>query len=65
MSEDSYSILMYNKQEQGLSEWSQPEWVEVLKKFNSEQPHEGSQPSVQLQCTYIHKINKSLKNKIK
>jgi hypothetical protein len=27
-------------------------------KFNSQQPHEGSQPSVQLQCTHIYKINK-------
>ena len=24
--------------------------------FNSQQPHEGSQPSVQLQCTHIHII---------
>jgi hypothetical protein len=24
-------------------------------KFNSQQPHEGSQPSVQPQCTHIHK----------
>jgi hypothetical protein len=29
--------------------------------FKSQQPHGGSQPSVQLQCTHIHKINKSLK----
>jgi hypothetical protein len=27
--------------------------------FKSQQPHGGSQPSVQLQCTHIHKINKS------
>jgi hypothetical protein len=27
--------------------------------FNSQQPHDGSQPSAQLQCTHIHKINKS------
>jgi hypothetical protein len=24
--------------------------------FKSQQPHEGSQPSIQLQCTHIHKI---------
>jgi hypothetical protein len=30
-------------------------------KFKSEQPHGGSQPSVQLQCSHIHKINKSFK----
>jgi hypothetical protein len=29
-------------------------------KFNSQQPHEGSQPSTQLQCTHIHKINKEV-----
>jgi hypothetical protein len=34
-------------------------------KFNSQQPHEGSQPFVQLQCTHIHKVNKSLKKKKK
>jgi hypothetical protein len=27
-------------------------------KFNSQQPHEGSQPSLQLQWTHINKINK-------
>jgi hypothetical protein len=27
-------------------------------KFNSQQPHEGSQPSVQLHYTQIHKVNK-------
>jgi hypothetical protein len=26
--------------------------------FNSQQLHDGSQPSVQLQCTHIHEINK-------
>ena len=26
-------------------------------KFNSQQTQEGSQPSVQLQCAHIHKIN--------
>jgi hypothetical protein len=26
-------------------------------KFNSQQPHDGSQLSVQLQCTHIHKLN--------
>jgi hypothetical protein len=30
-------------------------------KFNFQQPHEGSQPSEQLQCARIHKI-KFLKN---
>ena len=29
--------------------------------FKSQQPHGGSQPSVQLQCTHIHKINKYFK----
>jgi hypothetical protein len=29
-------------------------------KFNSQQPHAGSQPSVQLQYTHIHKINKQI-----
>jgi hypothetical protein len=38
--------------------------AEVLK-FNSQQPHEGSHPSVELQCTYIHKINRSKKKKKK
>jgi hypothetical protein len=32
-------------------------------KFNSQQPHEGLQPSVQLQYIHRHKINKSLKKK--
>jgi hypothetical protein len=34
-------------------------------KFNSQQPHEELQPSVQLQHTNIHKINKSSKKKKK
>jgi hypothetical protein len=33
--------------------------------FNSQQPHDGSQPFAQLQCTHIHKITKSLKKKNK
>jgi hypothetical protein len=32
------------------------------KKFNSQQKHEGSQPSVQLQCTHRHKINLKTRN---
>jgi hypothetical protein len=31
--------------------------------FNSQQRHDGSQPSVQLQCTHLHKINKQIKKK--
>ena len=27
--------------------------------FNSQQQNDGSQPSIQLQCTHIHKINKN------
>jgi hypothetical protein len=34
-------------------------------KFNSQQPHEGLQPSIQLQCTHIHKINKYIFKKKK
>jgi hypothetical protein len=34
------------------------------KKFNSRQPHEGSHPSVQLQCTHIHEVNNN-KNLLK
>jgi hypothetical protein len=30
-------------------------------KFNSQKPHDGSQLSVQLQHTHIHKIKKSFK----
>jgi hypothetical protein len=57
VSANSYSVLIYNsKQIFGL------ERAKVLK-FNSQQPHEGSQPSVQLECTHIHKINRSLKKK--
>ena len=49
------------QREQGLREWGRLEQAEI-QKFNSQQPREGSQPSVQIQCTHIHKINKSLKN---
>ena len=31
--------------------------------FNSQQPHDGSHPSVLLQCTHIHKINKYILKK--
>ena len=32
--------------------------------FNSQQPHDDSQPSVQLQCTHIHKINNLFKKSL-
>jgi hypothetical protein len=42
----------------GQSEADQSEQRSFLKILNnSQQPHEGSQPSVQLQCTHKHKIN--------
>jgi hypothetical protein len=44
--------------EQGQPELAGPIGVSRGPKFNTQQPHEGSQPSVQLQCTHIHKINK-------
>jgi hypothetical protein len=45
--------------------WSKQGWKERVgltrvsrgPKFNSQQPHEGSQLSVQLQCTHIHKTS--------
>ena len=44
-----------------------PEWAGAGAsrgpEFNSQQPQDGSQPFVQLQCTHIHKINKSRKKK--
>jgi hypothetical protein len=58
MSEVSYSVLTYNnkylgKSKQELSEWSWPKQAEVLKS-NPQQSHEGSEPSVQVQCTQIY-----------
>jgi hypothetical protein len=55
--------LGQNEQERGVggenqSKKGSPERAEVLK-FNSQQPHE--QLSVQVQCTHIHKINRSYK----
>ncbi|EEQ62519.1 LOW QUALITY PROTEIN: hypothetical protein CBFG_06231, partial [Clostridiales bacterium 1_7_47FAA] len=41
------------------SERGQPAPAEVLK-FNSQQPHEGSQPSVQLQYTYFMYVSTPL-----
>ena len=56
-----YLFILINKSlgqsEQGLSKRGRLEWAEILK-FNSQQPHENSQPSVQLRCAHIHKINK-------
>jgi hypothetical protein len=64
VSEDSYSVLTYNNKyifgsEQAGTERAGPNGASRGPKYNSRQPHEGSQPSVQLQCTHIHKINKS------
>jgi hypothetical protein len=61
-----YLFIIINKY-LGHSEQGQPKRAGLTganrgPKFNSQQPHEVSQPSVQLQCTHIHKINKSLKN---
>ena len=59
VSEDSYSVLIYNNksifglQRVGLTGASRGP------KFNSQQAHKGSQLYVQLQCAHIHKINKS------
>jgi hypothetical protein len=58
VSEDSCSVLNYNNKSLGWSEWGwpeqagPPEQAEVLK-FNPQQPHEDSQPSVQLQCIHM------------
>ena len=50
-----YLSIIINKS-LGLSKQGRLEQAEVLK-FNSQQPHEGSQPSVQLQYAHIDKIN--------
>ena len=56
-SEDNYSVPTYlGWSKQGLSEQGQLAGAEVLKS-NSQQPHEGSETSIQLQCTHTHKIN--------
>ena len=39
-----------------------PKQGEVLN-FNLQQPHDGSQPYVHLQCTHIHKKNRSFYKK--
>jgi hypothetical protein len=58
--EDSNSVLTYNNKIFGPGRARQAERIGVSRgpKFNSQQQHEGSQPSVQRQCTHIHKINK-------
>jgi hypothetical protein len=61
----SYSVLIYVKNkslswsEQGLIEWGGPERAGLTgasrgPKFRSQQPHEGSQPTEQLQCVLIY-----------
>jgi hypothetical protein len=47
---------MFRLEQAGLSEASN---------LHSQQPHDGSQPSVQLQCTHTHKINLKKKKKKK
>jgi hypothetical protein len=57
-SEDSYSVLTYNNKI-NLEARASRVGASRDPEFNSQQPYDGSQPSVQLQCTHIHKINKS------
>jgi hypothetical protein len=62
VSEDSYSAhisVIINKsmaRESGAGESRGPE-------FNSQQPHDGSKLSVQLQCTHIHILEPLFKNR--